>query len=164
MEDTVTPEVVVRHQLVHLRPQLAKMSREVSLLGHAPIPELQVAVLILQQRRKLSWIIQYHHAISPEHVSVVLHYTPAAVDVTEVHPIPVTHECGNVPEHTEICPASEGASIVVIVCPCKQNGQNRGTEKDIRIQICRREAHGMIQNKMVQSGTGEHQEGMKELA
>jgi hypothetical protein len=119
MEDIFTPEVVVGHQLVHLGPQLAKMSREVSLLGHASIPELQVAVRILQQRRKLSWIIQDHHAISPEHVSMVLHYTPAAVDITEVHPIPVTHECGHVPEHTQICPASESASIVAMVCPCR---------------------------------------------
>lgn len=151
MEETVTPEVVVRYELVHLCPQLAKMSREVSLLGHAPIPELQVAMLILQQSRKLSWIIQDHHAISPEQVSVVLHYTPAAVDVTEVHPIPVTHERGHVPEHAEICPASESVPIIAMLCPRKQNGQNRGIEKDIRIQICRREAHGMTQNKNVRN-------------
>jgi hypothetical protein len=86
------------------------------------------------------------------------------VDVTEVHPIPVTHECGHVPEHTEICPAIESASAVAMACPGKQNGQNRATEEDIRIRICRREAHGMTENKMVQPDTEEHQEGRKELA
>lgn len=129
----VTPEVVVRYQLVDLRPQLAKMTHDVSLLGHAPVSELQAAILILQQRRKLSWIVQDHHAVPSELISMVLLYTPVAVDVTEVHAIAVTHERGHVPEHTQICPAIECISNCSGLY--KQSGRNKGARREEGIWV-----------------------------
>lgn len=89
---------MVGHQFIYLCPQLAKMSRQVPLLGHTSISELQFAIFIMQQCRKLAWIIQDDHVVSPEHISRVLHYTPVSMDITEVQPISVTHECRHIPE------------------------------------------------------------------
>jgi hypothetical protein len=94
----LTLKVMVGHQFIYLCLQLGKVLREVPFLGYASIAELKFAMFIMQQRWKLAWIIQDDHVVSPEHISRVLHYVPASMDLTEVQTITVTHECGHIPE------------------------------------------------------------------
>jgi hypothetical protein len=46
----------------------------------------------------------------------------------------------------------------------KKNGQNKDTEKSIRIKISKKQTRGTTQNKMVQSGTARHREERKKPA
>lgn len=51
-----------------------------------------------------------------------------------------------------------------MIWPCKKNGQNKDTKKDVRIKIKRNEAYVITQGKMVYPGTERHQEKRKQLA